>query len=322
MTFFFPYALLAPLLFGLLYFIKRSKKSALSYPSIQTLKKIRPSFRTILRTPILGLLASVFIVTLSISASRPQITKMEETPRETRDLMLVIDISGSMKERDFSSGFRQLDRLQAVKLVVGEFIAARTGDRIGLSVFGTQAFLQSPLTTDHTILIELLNLLQIGIAGEGTAIGDGLGVALKSLKEITAESKAIILLTDGSNNSGQVSPIQAATIAKKLGIKVHTVGIGSKDTANLRGVFGQSSDYDEKTLRQIAETTGGLFFNASDLSRLKEVYREIDQLEKREDEQPNRIIVKEFYPIFAFYALISSLLYLLLSQTIFLKIPS
>lgn len=321
MTFGFPYALLMPFIIGSIFLFRRIKNSSLPHPGLSILKSIRPSLRTTLRKPILGTLSALFIILLSLAAARPHLSTMSETPGETRDLMLVLDLSGSMKERDFSTGFRQLNRLEAVKLVVAEFLTARTGDRIGLAVFGTQAFLQSPLTTDHSMLIELLNLLQLGVAGEGTAIGDGLGVALKSLKDISGNSKAIILLTDGANNSGQVSPLQAATIANKLDIKIHTIGIGSADHARLRGAFGQSGEYDEKTLREIASLTGGIFFNASDLSGLKNVYSEIDKLEKREQQEPQKIITKEYYPQLTLSALLTIFLYTILSKTIFLKVP-
>ncbi|MDZ4785378.1 MAG: VWA domain-containing protein [bacterium] len=296
-------------------------KIAAPYPSVKFLATISPSLKTRLRKPILGLLGFLFLSFLTIAAARPQITKTEESPKEARDLMLVLDISGSMKEVDFSYSFRQLNRLDAVKLVVSEFIKTRAGDRIGITVFGTQAFLQSPLTADHELLVELLNLLDIGVAGEGTAIGEGLGVALKSLKDIVGNVKAIVLITDGSNNSGQVSPIQAANIAKKLGIKIHTIGIGSKNIGGISSLFAQTPEYDGKTLKEIADSTGGLYFNASNIEGLKSVYNEIDRLEKRVQEEPLKIVVKEYFPEFTLAAIVTYLIYLSFAYSVFLKVP-
>jgi Ca-activated chloride channel family protein len=268
-----------------------------------------------------NLLSIATVLALAAAASRPQKVSTDETPANAHDLMLVIDLSGSMREEDYRSGFTLLNRLDAVKLVLTEFITSRGKDRIGVAAFGTSAFLQSPLTLDHKLVTDLIQILEIGMAGEGTAIGDGLGVALKGFREIEGDSKAVILLTDGSNNSGKVSPIQAAAIAAKLGIKIHTIGMGSA-TDNRRGsMFGQTGEYDEATLKEIAEKTGGVFFNATDLKDLQKVYAEIDKLERRDTEEPTQIILKEYFPSLSAVAFVSVTLLLILNSTIFLKIP-
>jgi Ca-activated chloride channel family protein len=291
------------------------------FPSVGLLKNVNPSWKVQLRKPSLYLLSTLIVVLLSLAAARPQKISADESPQKAHDLMLVIDLSGSMRERDYRSGFSLIDRLQAVKMVLAEFIKSRKQDRLGVVAFGTSAFLQSPLTMDHLLVAELLNLLEIGMAGEGTAIGDGLGVALKGLRDIQSASKAIVLLTDGANNSGTVSPLQAASIAEKMGIKIHTVGMGAPVDMRRTSLFNQSGEYDEKSLKEIAERTGGVFFNATDLADLKKVYDEIDKLESREDEEPQRIILKEYLPEIAGIALALSALLLVLNSTIFLKIP-
>lgn len=241
--------------------------------------------------------------------------------------MLAIDISGSMRSRDFKTLLGRTSRLQAVKEVLSRFIADRTKDRLGLVVFGTNAFLQSPLTSDHSFLIDMISRLEVGMAGEDTAIGDGIGLSIKRIEDVPGETKAIILLTDGVNRTGQVSPIKAASVARDLGIKIHTVGIGSEDSAagSSQGYFPffqtQGMEFDEETLKKIAEITGGIYFNASSLERLQEVYQEIDKLETTEQDDPGTEVRDELFAAALFYALPFYLLLLLLSRTILLKVP-
>jgi Ca-activated chloride channel family protein len=321
MTILFPFFLATPILFLLAYKLRNKTSFKIRFPSLGLLNGIPISWRTKLRGPMVNLLSIATVLALAAAASRPQKVSTDETPANAHDLMLVIDLSGSMREEDYRSGFTLLNRLDAVKLVLTEFITSRGKDRIGVAAFGTSAFLQSPLTLDHKLVTDLIQILEIGMAGEGTAIGDGLGVALKGFREIEGDSKAVILLTDGSNNSGKVSPIQAAAIAAKLGIKIHTIGMGSA-TDNRRGsMFGQTGEYDEATLKEIAEKTGGVFFNATDLKDLQKVYAEIDKLERRDTEEPTQIILKEYFPSLSAVAFVSVTLLLILNSTIFLKIP-
>jgi Ca-activated chloride channel family protein len=265
------------------------------------------------------------LFSLSIAASRPQLTRSVEREVKARNIMLVIDISGSMRLSDFGSGFGLTSRLGAVKSVLREFIAARKYDRLGLVVFGTNAYLQVPLTRDHELLLQFIDRIQSGMAGDATAMGDGLGVALKRMSEIPSESRAIIALTDGASNAGQVSPLQAAKVAAELGIKIHTVGVGSNNPqASGLGVFFQSSsspEYDEKTLREVASITGGVFFNASSLEGLKDVYREIDKLESSGKDEPELKLVDELFANYLTVAFVCLALGSVLSTTWLLKVP-
>lgn len=324
MTFAYPYFLAAPLLIFAAFLFRRPPVAAVNCADSSLLREVPKSLRLIIRTPLLFLLAAAFISLLSIAAARPQKITSVQDDYEGRDLMLVLDVSGSMKERDFEYQNSYINRLQAVKLVVSEFIKERVGDRIGLVAFGTTAFLQSPLTLDHPLLVQLINMLQVGVVGEGTAIGEGIGVALKRLRDIEGKSKAIILLTDGANNAGKVLPLQAAKVAGELGIKIHTIGIGSKQAAprGLGGMFiGNAPEFDEQTLRQIAESSAGVYFKASDLEELSKVYAEIDKLEKREDSNPARQIIEERFGWYAAGALLAFMLFWILSRSVFLKVP-
>jgi Ca-activated chloride channel family protein len=242
--------------------------------------------------------------------------------------MLVLDTSGSMEAKDFTSGNRRINRLEAVKEVVQEFIRKRPGDRIGMVVFGTNAFTQCPVTLDHGILATFLKDMYIGMAGTNTAIGSAMGIAVKRLKDIKAKSKIIILLTDGRNHTGQISPLTAAELAKTFGIKVYTIGVGSNNPGMRGGPGGLFYNFnvpqealDEETLKEIADITGGLYFKATDTQGLKKIYETIDKMEK------TKIKVKEYghntelYVNFLIAGLLLLLTEILLSNTIFCKIP-
>jgi Ca-activated chloride channel homolog len=200
-----------------------------------------------------------------------------------RDLLMAVDLSGSMQERDFLLGKTPIDRLSATKKVAGEFINRRVGDRIGLILFGDQAYLQAPLTFDRTTVASFLDEAVIGLAGEKTAIGDAIGLAVKRLREHPSDQKVLILLTDGANTAGMVSPLKAAELAAKEGLKIYTIGIGA-DEMVVRGFFGSrrvnpSADLDEKTLSRIAEQTQGRYFRARDTEELEMIYGLLDSLE-------------------------------------------
>ncbi len=324
MTFAYPYLLAAPVVMLVLALFERSQRLAVPCADGDLLKAVAPSLKLRFRRPILLSLLSLFLILLSIAAARPQKITVVQDEFEGRDLMLVLDVSGSMKERDFEHSGSYMNRLQAVKLVVSEFIQNRVGDRIGVVAFGTSAFLQSPLTTDHALLVELVNLLQVGVVGEGTAIGDGLGVALKRLRELPGNTKAIILLTDGANNSGTVLPLQAAKVASDLGIKIHSIGIGSDQATapSFGSIFmGRPPEYDEETLKEISKLSSGVYFHATSFEGLRAVYDEIDKLEQREDVSPSKQIVEEqFYP-FAAGALLCFIAYWTLVSSFFMKVP-
>jgi Ca-activated chloride channel homolog len=227
---------------------------------------------------------------LVLALARPQL--FEDQAKKTVDgidMMLAIDTSGSMRALDLEWQGERMNRLSVVKRVLNDFYEQRPNDRMGVVVFGTEAFMQVPLTLDQKILKTLTERLSIGMAGDATAIGDAVAMATKGLKEIEADTRVIILLTDGSNTAGSIDPPQAAEIAKSLGVKVYTIAVGSEGRAPMpvKGFFGESVQYvpvelDEKLLKSIAETTGGQYFRAKTTEDLKEVYTTIDQLEKRE----------------------------------------
>ena len=221
---------------------------------------------------------------LVVAAARPQWVGDPVALRITgRDLMLAVDLSGSMKRRDMKFGDHWVARLDVVKQVAGEFIERRDGDRIGLILFGTRAYLQAPLTFDRPTVRTLLDEAVIGLAGEQTAIGDAIGLGVKRLRERPASNRVLILLTDGANTAGEVHPMDAARFAAKLGLRIYTIGVGA-DVAMMRRLYGTmrmnpSADLDEPTLSAIARATGGRYFRARETNELVEIYRTLDELE-------------------------------------------
>ncbi len=221
---------------------------------------------------------------LIIAGMRPLwLGEFIEIPVSGRDLMLAVDLSGSMKEEDFIVKGKRVNRLYATKHVAGEFIEHRVGDRLGLILFGEQAYLQTPLTFDRITVKTLLYESAIGLAGTSTAIGDAIGLAIKRLREQDEQSRVLILLTDGANTAGAVEPLTAAEIAAREGLKIYTIGIGADETI-VRSIFGArrinpSADLDEKTLQAIANKTGGRYFRARDTEQLKQIYKLLDELE-------------------------------------------
>ena len=206
-----------------------------------------------------------------------------DLPVSGRDLLLAVDLSGSMGTQDYTLNGRQVDRLTAVKSIAGQFIQRRVGDRLGLILFGLRAYVQTPLTFDRKTVDTLLQESAIGLAGNQTAIGDAIGLAVKELQRYPHSNKVLILLTDGANDAGQVDPRQAAKLAAKEGLTIYTIGIGA-DTMTVSTLFGMqqinpSQDLDEGTLRAIAKTTGGRYFRARDTSELNKIYGIINKLQ-------------------------------------------
>ncbi|GAB1259572.1 vWA domain-containing protein [Aurantivibrio plasticivorans] len=232
-------------------------------------------------------------VCILAAAARPRwFGEPVSLPSSGRDLLLAVDISGSMKTADMVIGNDRVDRLTAVKAVVSEFVERRQTDRLGLILFGTNAYLQAPLTFDRNTVQTLLLEARLGFAGEKTAIGDAIGLATKRLLNRPENSRVLILLTDGANTAGEVNPIQAAELAKQTQVKIYTIGVGA-DELVVPGIFGSdlgarrmnpSADLDEKTLQQIAEITGGEYFRAKDITELQEIYAKLDILETIEQE--------------------------------------
>ena len=208
-------------------------------------------------------------------------------PTNGRDILLAVDISGSMEQEDMRINGREVNRLIAVKAVVGDFVVKREGDRLGLILFGEKAYLQTPLTFDRKTMQTLLNEAQIGFAGSnGTAIGDAIGLAVKRLQDRPENHRVVILLTDGSNNAGELDPMEAADLARRAKVKIYTVGIGAESQQSW-GLFGSqvtnpSADLDESALQGIADATGGQFFRARDPEELAAIYRELNRLEPLE----------------------------------------
>jgi len=233
-----------------------------------------------------------------LAAMRP-IWYLSPTPFTTsgKDMILAVDLSGSMKKADMYLGGHDVDRLTAVKSVVSEFIEKRQGDRMGLVVFGSQAFLQSPLTYDLYTVKSLLNESEIGMAGNNTAIGDAIGLTLKHRKKSQQSESVLILLTDGSNTDGEVDPIEAAEMAQKMGLKIYTIGVGRIEHRTGLDAFFKSAknDMDTASLQKIAELTNGRFFLANDTKQLKQIYQEINALESVEHEVNSYRLRTELY---------------------------
>lgn len=234
---------------------------------------------------------------LVAAAARPQwVGEPVRIKNYSRDILMVTDISNSMLEADFSLRGRRIDRMTAVKLVASDFIKKRTDDRIGLILFGTRAYLQAPVTYDKKSVEEILKNADPGMAGDSTAIGDALGLALKTLKDSPdKDKKVIILLTDGENNDGALSLPQAINLAKDEGVKVYTIGVGSDMTQTFFGLMGRRSGLDEESLQKIAEETKGTYFRAKDTGSLVRVYEAIDKLEPSQNEDQFVQETKELY---------------------------
>ncbi len=221
---------------------------------------------------------------LVLAASRPQwLGEAVSMPVSGRDLMLAVDLSDSMRTADFRIAGEQVNRLQATKQVASKFIERRRGDRLGLILFGTRAYLQAPLTFDNKTVIRLLQESALGLAGERTAIGDAIGLAIKRLDLESDNSRVLVLMTDGANTAGEVSPLKAAKLAADRGLKIYTIGIGADQEIETTW-FGlrrrnPSAQLDEKSLRAIARISGGRYFRARDSDELEQIYRELDKLE-------------------------------------------
>ncbi|MBW1645778.1 MAG: VWA domain-containing protein [Deltaproteobacteria bacterium] len=237
------------------------------------------------RAPLwLRLLAVLIWVLLVGAAARPQwLGDPRRTPISGRDLMLAVDISGSMRTEDMVLNDRPVDRLTMIKKIAGEFIDRRRGDRLGLILFGTRAYLQAPLSFDRRTVKQLLQESLIGMAGKKTAIGDAIGLAVKRLRERPGKRKVMILLTDGDNTAGTIDPLRAARMAAAAQVSIYTVGIGA-DRLQVNGFFGRrvvnpTADLDERMLREIAGSTNGRYFRARDSRELAKIYALLDQLE-------------------------------------------
>ena len=298
--------------------------AAIRISSVAGVVRAPKTVRYYLRHLPFALRAAAFAL-LVVALARPQdVEQNVRTNTEGIDIMLAIDVSGSMLARDFKP-----DRITAAKEVAGSFIADRYGDRIGLVAFAGEAFTQSPLTTDQSTLQTLLARIRSGLIEDGTAIGNGLATAINRLRESEAKSKVIILLTDGVNNRGEIAPQTAAEIAKAQGIRVYTIGVGTEGMAPYPAIdmFGnitfvnQKVEIDEKTLTAISDMTGGKYFRATDKAKLKAIYDEINQLEKSKVEVTEHVSYHELYLAWVLAALGLLLAEFLLANLVLKRIP-
>lgn len=282
----------------------KKAESALWVPDVDAFAFAGPSTRRAgSRFDVSLLLLWLAWMALVTAAARPQQTgEPVNLPTTGRDLMLAVDISGSMNTEDMSLSGRRVNRLTVVKSVVNDFIARRGGDRVGLVLFGTNAYLQAPLTFDLATVEQLLDEAPVGIAGGKTAIGDAIGLAIKRLRSRPQDSRVLILLTDGANNVGEVEPLKAAELAAVEQVRIHTIGVGS-DELKVPSLFGSfaprvvnpSADLDEATLEAVAQQTGGQYFRARNTEELEAIYQLIDELEPVAQEAETFRPVKALY---------------------------
>lgn len=306
------------------YILKHKKNNAtLQMSDTNIYRDIKKSYKIyLLHAPFILRIIVLSLVILILA--RPQTTNnWQNSEVEGIDIMLAIDVSTSMLAEDLKP-----NRLEAAKDVAAEFISGRPNDNIGITLFAGESFTQCPLTVDHTVLLNLFQSINSGIVEDGTAVGMGIANAVSRLKDSKAKSKVIILLTDGTNNKGDISPLTAADIAKSFGIRVYTIGVGTNGMApyplRVAGTIQYINtpvEIDEKTLTQIAITTNGNYFRATNNSKLKEVYKEIDKLEKTKLNVKQYSKRHEEYQWFAFIALLFLLLEFYLRNSILKKIP-
>lgn len=237
------------------------------------------------------MLSLIWVLLLSAAARPTWLGESINLPMSGRDLLVAVDISGSMETADMIIQGQQISRLHIVKYVVGDFVKRRLNDRLGLILFGTNAYLQSPLTFDKETVNQLLQEAQLGFAGEKTAIGDAIGLAVKRLKDRPDSQRVLILLTDGANTAGEIAPRKAAELAEQAGVKIYTIGVGADSMRVRGGLFGTfdrqvnpSADLDEPTLEYIAEVTGGQYFRARNPEELNIIYQKLDELEPIEQD--------------------------------------
>lgn len=298
--------------------------AAIRVSSVEGVRRAPRTLRYWLRHAPFVLRCAAFAL-LTVALARPQgVEEQSRTNAEGIDIMLAIDVSGSMLARDFKP-----DRITAAKEVAGSFIADRFGDRLGLVAFAGEAFTQAPLTTDQGTLQTMLARIRSGVIEDGTAIGNGLATAINRLRESDAKSKVVILLTDGDNNRGSITPLTAADIAAEQGIRVYTIGVGTRGKAPYPAVdmFGNRSyvmqevTIDEKTLREIASRTGGRYFRATDKTTLREIYDEINRMEKSRVEVTDTTVYHELFAVWVLAAFALLVLEFLTEKLLLKRIP-
>ena len=334
MTFAHPFYLLLLLLLPLLAWLKgrRGRAPAFLYSSLKLVEGLTRARRSRAGT-FLSALRWLSLAFLIVALAQPRLTKSTTTIKASGvDIAVAFDLSGSMLSEDFVVKGGRVNRFNMARSVLKQFIDERPADRIGLAVFASQAYIATPLTLDHEFLQENLDRLEIGaISQNQTAIGDGLGTAVNRLRDLKSKSKIVILMTDGVNNAGKLNPLLAADAAAALGIKVYTIGIGQQGTAPMpagRNPYtGQMTyqnvpvDVDEETLEKIAGTTGGKYYRADNAEKFRQIYAEIDRLEKTEATVNKYAEFKELFPWFLSAGFLLLLLELVMGQTVFRRLP-
>lgn len=330
-TFAHPWLLLLLLLVPLLAWLKgrRGSQAAFLYSSVALVKGITGITRSstgaiLLRLRWLAL--SLFIVALA----RPQLGEGEtHITASGVDIVVALDLSGSMAAEDFELRGNQVNRLIIAKDVLEKFIARRVNDRIGLVAFAGRAYIAAPLTLDHDFLLQNLERLDLGTLEDGTAIGSAISAGLNRLREVQSKSKILILMTDGQNNAGKVPPLTAAEAAQSLGVKIYAIGVGTRGTAPMprtdpfgRKVYVQMQvDIDDESLTRVATRTGGKYYRADSTDTLRSVYAEIDRLEKTEVEVKKFQRYRELFPWLVLPGLVLLLLEIILANTVWRKLP-
>ena len=332
-TFKYPYfLLLLPIVIFAVYYIFWIKDKGLGivYPTVS--KYIIPfKLKSVFyRKIIMSALYFIFFVLLIVILARPQIPNTYFiSPEKGIDIILALDISGSMQAIEKAFKDVHESRLDTVKKVISDFIKKRKSDRIGLVLFAGEAYTQCPLTVDYSVLNFLIKKAKVGLLKDGTAIGVAIATSVKRLKDLKAKSKVIILLTDGSNNSGSIDPIMAAKLAKKFGIKIYTIGVGSNNPVlyPVRTPFGDIKyvetviEADEDLLKKIASITGGAYFKAESVSSLGKIYEKIDKLEKTKRKIKQYVEYKDIYEPLLKVAVMLVIIIGFLENTLFLRIP-
>ncbi|MGB7061069.1 MAG: VWA domain-containing protein [Candidatus Zixiibacteriota bacterium] len=311
----------------LVYYIKfkRARAASIKYSDINLVRRLKPSFR-IRERHVLAFLRALVIVFLAFALARPQSgRKGEEISSEGIDIILALDISGSMRAEDF----KPHNRLHVAKEVIKEFIEGRRSDRIGLVVFSKQSFTQCPLTLDYGVLFNFLDKVSFGMIEDGTAIGVAIANAVNRLRESEAEGKVVILLSDGRNNAGEIDPITAAQAAKAMNVKIYTIGAGKPGNAPHPvddPIFGKryiyvENEIDEPTLQQIAQITGGEYFRAKDEEALARIYKQISEMERTEIKVTEYMQYNELFSNYALVGLMLLMVEIVLANTRYRKIP-
>jgi Ca-activated chloride channel family protein len=326
-----PWCLLLLLLLPLLAWLKgkRGGQPAFLYSSVSLVKGISGITRSHVGAILLRL-RWLALALMIIGLARPQLGQGEQTVKASGvDIVVALDLSGTMKSEDFVLRGKQVNRLEVAKDVLRAFIKKRTNDRIGLVAFAGRPYIAAPPTLDHEFLLANMERLNIGMIEDSTAIGSALTTCLNRLRELESKSKIVILMTDGQNNAGKVPPLTAAEAAQALGVKVYTIGVGTRGRAPIPFLdpFGykyyrmMEVNIDEDILRQIAKRTGGAYFRADSSTTLHDIYDQIDRLEKTEVQVKKFQRYRELFPLVVLPGLALLLLEVILSHTVWRKLP-